>query len=170
MILGIMSDTHGQHRRASLAIATLRARGMNYLIHCGDVGSAAVMEEMAAAGVPCGFVRGNCDDPEIISAAHAAVLGLTMAAPAPLALELDGRSVQVYHGHERAFAALWDKREPLSAGERPAVVLSGHTHVATDQLRGARRFINPGALQRAARYTVALLDLGRDRLEFVEIA
>jgi hypothetical protein len=45
----------------------------------------------------------------------------------------------------------------------------GHTHVVRDERIGQTRVINPGALFRAARYTVALLDMAADRLEIVQV-
>ena len=49
-------------------------------------------------------------------------------------------------------------------------VLHGHTHIAADTCIGSARVINPGALQRAARYTVALLDLEVDELTFLDVS
>jgi predicted phosphodiesterase len=45
----------------------------------------------------------------------------------------------------------------------------GHSHVPSEQRSGRVRIINPGALYRAATKTVALLDLARDRLEFLTL-
>ena len=45
----------------------------------------------------------------------------------------------------------------------------GHTHTALDARRGKTRVINPGALHRAAEYTVALLDTDTDTLTFYPV-
>ena len=48
-------------------------------------------------------------------------------------------------------------------------LLHGHTHQVRDERIGRTRIINPGALQRARRYTVGLLDTESDSLDVLEI-
>ena len=47
--------------------------------------------------------------------------------------------------------------------------MTGHTHIKRDEKIGKTRVINPGALFRIYPYTIALLDVETDRLEFVKI-
>ena len=77
-------------------------------------------------------------------------------------VELAGRRVGVVHGHLGS-----DVRRALAA--RPDYLLSGHSHVASDRVIGGVRRINPGALHRAAEYTVALLDLGTGEARFLVV-
>jgi predicted phosphodiesterase len=65
-----------------------------------------------------------------------------------------------------------DDREAYVAALQasPAYLCHGHTHCVTDQRIGGTRIINPGALQRAAQYSVALLDTEDDTLSFYPIA
>jgi predicted phosphodiesterase len=51
----------------------------------------------------------------------------------------------------------------------PDYLFTGHTHVAHDRYEGKTRLINPGALTRASRFTVALLNLETDELTSLEI-
>jgi predicted phosphodiesterase len=74
-------------------------------------------------------------------------------------LDLDGKTVLVFHGHERGFA-----RAVRSAGAD--YVLCGHTHRADDVRVGRTRVINPGALSRARPPSVAVLDTAVDDLTF----
>jgi len=53
--------------------------------------------------------------------------------------------------------------------DQPNYVLSGHSHLACDQMVQGVRRINPGALHRADAYTVAVLDLQSDALRFLEV-
>jgi predicted phosphodiesterase len=53
--------------------------------------------------------------------------------------------------------------------ERPDYLFSGHTHKALDIHRGPTRCINPGALHRAATWTVALLEGANGRLETLQV-
>lgn len=171
MILGILSDTHGQRRRAAAAIRLLRAAGATALVHCGDVGDAEVLEELA--GLPGWIMPGNTDFADIRLAAHAEALGLVVATTVPLRLRLADRGLAVFHGHEPQFARLVD--ETLTAGALPAdyadcqYILHGHTHIASVTPLGTARLVNPGALQRAPRHTVATLDLARDVVEFLRV-
>jgi predicted phosphodiesterase len=60
-----------------------------------------------------------------------------------------------------------DIRRLLAA--QPDYLLSGHSHIASDARTGPTRRINPGALHRAAEFTVALLDLEEDILRFLAV-
>jgi predicted phosphodiesterase len=77
-------------------------------------------------------------------------------------IEVEGRTIAVTHG---------DSGREISrlADANPDYFLSGHTHHAADELRGKTRWINPGALHRANPWTVAVLDLATDHLEFLTI-
>src|ERR1041384_6645630 len=103
MILGLLSDTHGQPERAARAIALLREKGASAFIHCGDVCSEGVLD--ALAGLQAWVVWGNCDLPEALRH-YAASLGLPTPTGIPLRLRLDDKRIAVFHGHEREFTAV----------------------------------------------------------------
>jgi putative phosphoesterase len=168
VILGILSDTHGQAQRTASAVRLLHRLGAEALIHCGDVGGEDVLEQLA--GQRAWIVCGNTDCPDEALVHYAESLGLVVTHAGPLRLELDGRALAVFHGHEARFVRLVNR--VLDTGAIPAdfgrcdYVLHGHTHVARDERLGPLRVINPGALQRAPVHTVATLDLRADRVEF----
>lgn len=166
MILGLLSDTHGFAQRTANAVEVLMHCGAEALVHCGDVGSTGVLD--ALAGTRAWIVRGNTDylDGEI--ARYAELLGLHFARETPLRLELAGRRLVVFHGHEPEFGRLFngDEEDARTALGRCDYLLHGHTHVAADTRIGRLRIINPGALHRAGVYTVATLDIARDELRF----
>lgn len=60
MIVGIMSDSHGDAAATARAVALLKSLGAEHYIHCGDVCGENVLAEMA--GYAFTFVWGNCDD------------------------------------------------------------------------------------------------------------
>ncbi len=134
--------------------------GVSHVIHCGDIGSPDVFDEMI--GRPCTFVWGNMDFPDDGLLAYAQSLGLPIPDEVPVRLELDGKRFAVFHGHEPGFDAAILRLEV-------DYFLHGHTHVACDERRSGKRVINPGALHRAARKTVATLDTKKDQLTFHEI-
>src|SRR5258708_27483383 len=61
MRIGVVSDTHGQVRHTQNAVRTLESRDVELVLHCGDIGSAAIVELFAPW--PTNFVFGNVDDP-----------------------------------------------------------------------------------------------------------
>ena len=155
-----MSDTHGRHLAARAAMALFQRRGAGHVIHCGDVGGIAVFDELLS--LPCAFVWGNTDEPDRSTLAYLEGAGLRAPSEPPARLTLDGKSIAVFHGHERAFAST------IRAGGFD-YLLHGHSHEARDERIGAMRIINPGALQRARVKTVATLDTATDELTFHEI-
>lgn len=170
MLLGILSDTHGHVGRTASAVSILRTLGAGEFVHCGDVGGEPILELLAGTGA--WFVWGNTDhpDPGLVAAARA--LGLKPPGESPVRFELDGRRFAVFHGHEPDFEQLagWIRQERADRlAERlrgTDYVLFGHTHEASDLRVGGARFINPGALKRAAVPSVATLDPASDDLRF----
>jgi len=157
MLLGILSDSHGRADTTRLAVKSLTERGAESLIHLGDVGSEAVLEELV--GYPARIVFGNCDWNDRELGRYAEILGFTVDHPRGT-MEIGGKRIAFTHGHlpDLMQRALDDDVDYL---------LHGHTHEWRDEMVGATRVINPGALFRAARYTAALLDPIRDRLDMV---
>lgn len=169
MILGLLSDTHGQAQRAARAIELLKSQGASTFIHCGDVCGEGVLAVLA--GEPAWFVWGNCDVAEAGLGTMAAQIGLSLPRDVPLQLELAGKQVAVFHGHEPEFAPAYVRLAGEEVNVPPAFarfdyIFYGHTHQKNDQRWGHLRLINPGALHRARPYTVATLDLASDKLEY----
>ncbi len=159
MRIGIMSDSHGDAPITRKAVALLGRQGAEKLIHCGDICSVSVLDELA--GHDCVFVWGNCDQADGAMRAYLRRVGLAWP-EAPLRLTIDGKQIAVCHGHEFGFQSLLDD---------PSLdyVFHGHTHVMKDSRTGASRVINPGALYRASPHSVAVLDLESDDLTFFEV-
>ncbi len=157
MLIGILSDTHGRHLTVRRAMALFDKLGVDRIIHCGDVGGTDVFDEMV--GRTCHFVWGNMDHPDGGLTAYLKTVGIRPPDAVPLRLTLDGKTFAVFHGHERGFHRAIDTLEV-------DYVLHGHTHTATDVSQNGRRIINPGALHRARRKTVATLETKSDTLAF----
>jgi len=161
-LLGILSDTHGDAERARRAVELLRARGAARIIHLGDVGSESVLDHLV--GLDAVVVFGNCDDTRGLLR-YAEFLGIAVAHPAAI-IEVKGgaRAVRIglTHGHlideiDRLFRAKVD------------ILLHGHTHVVRDEVIGATRVMNPGALHRADRRTAMLLDPETGVAEWIDV-
>ncbi len=162
--IGLLSDSHGQAQRTHSAVQTLVKAGAEILIHLGDINSTTVLDSLALdldeAGElkpPVEVVLGNTDwnSAELIN--HAQHLGIG-ANEVEGRLQLSGKTIVFQHGHhyEKYHAAIQEKVDFL---------FHGHTHTQIDEYVERTRVINPGALQRAREYTVALLDLETLALE-----
>ena len=175
LLVGILSDSHGRHLAVRQAMELFDKLGVSHVIHCGDVGSQEVFDEMI--GRPLNFVWGNMDFPNDTGLlTYAQSLGLAIPQEVPVRIDLDAKRFAVFHGHEPGFnTAIQAARESCSPRSSRASVLTvdyilhGHTHAAGDEKLNGKRVINPGALHRAARKTVATLDTETDQLTFHEI-
>lgn len=160
MLLGILSDTHDRLARTEAAINLLKAEGAETLIHCGDLTGPAIVT--ACAVLPLWFVLGNNDADTVRSLEKAAEAAGATCLKWGGEITLAGRRIAVAHGHVTG-----DLR-PLLA-RKPEFLLTGHTHQVRDTSDGVTRRINPGALHRASRFTVALLDLKSDALRILDV-
>ncbi len=118
MVVGVISDTHGQ---LSPRVKTL-LQGSDHIVHAGDIGSERVLEELRAIA-PVTAVRGNCD-----TEAWARAL--------PVRAELELGGVRIVVGHIAA---------ALRVAFDSQVVITGHSHMAALQWRGAVLHLNPGS-------------------------
>lgn len=165
MMLGILSDTHGQTTCAARALALLRRLGASSFVHCGDIGSYGVLDELAA--VRARFVWGNTDEHDLASLRrYADRIGLSPPGAPPLRFEFEGRAIEVYHGHEPEFESRIREAEKGAGTGLPDIIFYGHTHRALDRTIGRVRFVNPGALHRARTYTVATYDPVLNAVEY----
>ena len=121
MLIGVISDTHGLLRPE--AVAALR--GVEHILHAGDVGDSAILDALREIA-PVTAIRGNVD-----------VSGACAELPATDVVELGGRLFYLVHSvHDLDV-------NPVAAGI--AMVVSGHSHKASVQVRDGVIFFNPGS-------------------------
>jgi len=150
MRLGIVSDTHGHVEHTRGAVRMLASLEVDRVLHCGDVGSAAVVELFAPW--PTDFVFGNCDADRRGLAAAIAAAGKTCHGEFG-ALELAGKRIALLHSDDRRRF-----QQTLRSGEWD-LVCYGHTHVAAIEHYGPTLVLNPGALYRANPHSLAIVEL-----------
>ncbi len=158
MRVGIISDTHDWVQRTAGAVALLKAEGAEVLLHCGDLTTPEIVH--ACGLIPAYFVFGNCDDPQALQESMASTGAQCLGWSGTISL--GGRQFAITHSH------LQGEIDRLALAE-PEFLLYGHSHRASDVQDGPTRWINPGALDRVSRCTVALLDLKDDSLRFLEV-
>lgn len=123
MRIGLISDTHGLVR-SEVAAAF---RGVERILHAGDVGSREVLVELACIA-PVEAVRGNVD-----------VFDLRLAPT--LIRNIDGVSILVTHGSEVGSPT----PEKLAARYDADLIVFGHTHRPIVRRVGNTLVVNPGA-------------------------
>lgn len=159
MLIGILSDSHGHADTTALAVAILKERGAEILLHLGDIGNEQVIDELV--GCNARIVFGNCDWDWQALNRYAQLVGVVVEHPMGI-YEADGKRIAFTHGH---LAVEMTK----ALKNQVDYLLHGHTHETSDRRQGKTRIINPGALFRASRYTTAVLDPLVDELNFIDI-
>jgi hypothetical protein len=159
MRVGVLSDTHGRLPIAKEAMKILTGARCGYFIHCGDVGGTDILDLLA--GLESAFVFGNTDYERDEMERYATSIGVRCLKGGGV-VEIGGKKLAVTHGDDA------EMLRELLAG-KPDYLFTGHTHVAKDVRQGKTRWINPGALHRAAVKSAAVLDLEKDSLEFLEV-
>jgi putative phosphoesterase len=120
-IIAVISDTHGLIRPEALAAL----RGSDYIIHAGDIGEAAILEELGEIA-PVTAIRGNVDRD-----------AWAKTIPATDVLELQGVSIYILHNLSEL------DLKPEVAGF--SVVVYGHSHAAKQETKNGVLYFNPGS-------------------------
>lgn len=150
MRIGIISDTHSRYETVDKVVALLEEHGVDFVVHCGDIEDAGVVERLR--GFPTHFVFGNCDSDRDDLRRAVQLHGLTLHEPFGN-LELEGCKIAFLHGDDKLLM-----RDVENSGYFD-FLFYGHTHQAKEHRTGPTRVINPGALHRARPRTFVVLDL-----------
>jgi len=150
MRIGVVSDTHGHMKSTESAVRLLAGQNVALVLHCGDIGSAAIVSQFSAW--PTHFVFGNVDhDEEALDRAIEEAGQTNHRRFGTLAL--DNREIAFLHSDDRELF------EETIESNRWDVVCYGHTHVAEQHRVGRTLVLNPGALFRANPRSFAVVDL-----------
>jgi putative phosphoesterase len=158
--LGVISDTHGHVELTRPAVRMLESLDVDAVLHCGDIGSMAVVELFAPW--PTHFVFGNCDENTQAFATAINKAGQTCHGLFG-DLEFDGLKVALLHSHERNRF-----REAIDGGKY-RLVCYGHTHVAAIDQRDGTVVLNPGAIYRASPHSLAVVDLPKVEATIIDL-
>jgi len=163
MRIGIISDSHGNDTALREALQILEERKVRTIIHCGDIGTLRSLEVLGAATATIYYVTGNVDHSLPDIEMRARENNIHFAWEVVLAEIGEQFILAATHGDDQQTLG------GLIMSQRFPYVCHGHSHHQRDERIGATRVINPGALQRARKHTIAILDTDRDDLEFIEV-
>ena len=121
MLIGVLSDTHGLLRPELLPALA----GVDHILHAGDVGDPTILNTLSRIA-PVTAIRGNVDT-------H----GPNSLLPATEAIELAGCLIYLLHSLDDL------DLNPKAAGI--GVVLYGHSHKPSIELRNGVLYLNPGS-------------------------
>ncbi|MCR4438281.1 MAG: YfcE family phosphodiesterase [bacterium] len=155
MRLGLIADTHGcLHPSVPGLLA-----GVDLILHAGDIGSSAVLEELAKVA-PVQAVASNMDRPP-----------LSAMQPPWRVVKAEETTIVLVH-RPPSLPWLWElaKQEGL---DEIGVVVHGHTHCRRCEKRHGILFVNPGAAGgQGSASSVAVLTIKQGeapRVEFYEL-
>jgi hypothetical protein len=138
MIIGIISDSHNNLMNLKKAINILTQKGMDILIHCGDLCSAYMVEELSKSGVMTYLAYGNMDKP----------LGLKLECEKFDNVNYSGEIGKIrVDGMDFSFCHYPHSAKKLAEKGIFKAVFHGHTHIKAQQTVGPTLLLNPGEIK-----------------------
>ena len=161
MLIGIMSDSHDNIWNLAKALQKMKIRGVDAILHCGDLASPFIVEHLDSENVPVHIVFGNVADryltEKMVEKARNVTLHGDMAE-----LKMDNKKIAMVHDPEFGKA--------LAKTKRYDIVFYGHTHIFKQEKVGKTLLVNPGEIMgRKAVPTFAIYNTENDTVEFIEI-
>jgi putative phosphoesterase len=156
MLIAIVSDTHmpkGDRRIPDACLERIRAADL--LLHCGDVSTSAVLDELAAIGPPLMAVHGNVESDEV----HKQL-------PEQRIVDAGGARIGMVHDGGPARGRL---RRLKRRFENVDAVVFGHSHIPLHEEEGSFQIFNPGSpteRRRAPHHTMGIARVKDGRVEF----
>ncbi len=156
--IGLISDTHDNVPNVMKAVEVFKKKRVDFVIHSGDIIAPVTINFFK--GIKAKFIKGNCDgDIENIKKI-AEEQGSEYLGEAGT-LSIDGKHIFVTHKPDDA--------EQAAKSGRYSYVIHGHTHQKRDDKIGIARIINPGGHYWGGSETIAILDLEKDKIEFISL-
>ncbi len=150
MIIGVISDTHGDLRRVDECLSLMQ--GAELLLHAGDFYEDAQKIGLGA-GLKVVAVTGNCD--------------YMVKGPSEEMVAVGAKRIYLTHGHlyrvKHDISLLVQRSKALGVD----VTVFGHTHYPTVFKRDGMLFVNPGSPHspRGGGPSCAVLDVSRSGIK-----
>lgn len=166
MLVGVISDTHGNEEGLKDAIAYLNSRHVDLVIHCGDWTSPDMVDLCKMLHCPVVSVLGNCDLDKRRFRAKEDELEITFFEDVGFIL-LGEHNAGIYHGHDT------QKLKDMVASGEYDVVFTGHTHCPqifeSGNMTGNTLLVNPGSLKAYSPNSFALYDSKTNKAKIVHL-
>jgi predicted phosphodiesterase len=187
MKLGVTSDTHDDRANAfPHIIKELKARGVEAIIHCGDIIADHINPELFGnLPVFCALVRGQKEKPEFDNLLKNPPAGWTFTLPGIPGIPGEERSriitvgdTKCYAGHQRSFDFLFSAETAFSKTldslrkdfDGLRWVFAGHSHQQTFFKTLLVTYVNPGAVEGSfSGYEFATVDTDTGEVVFCRI-
>jgi putative phosphoesterase len=157
MIIGVMSDSHDNLPLVEKAVALFVRRGVEHILHAGDIVAPFSLMPIIESGIPFQGVLGNNDGevPLLLERSKGAIQ------PAPRRLVVDDKQILLQHFHHFV--------EEIALSGKFDVVVYGHTHEVDNRVLGKTLLLNPGECcgLLTGKPSVALLDTDAIEAEIV---
>jgi putative phosphoesterase len=148
-VLGVVSNSDGRAESVSAALEVFAASGVEFVLHCGDVGGRHVLDALAL--VDSAFVWGDRDRDRMGLLRYAQSIGVGCFGMLG-ELQIGEKKLVIVHGDERKIV------KKLIDEQQYDYVLCGHDSWAEDRTVGRTRVINPGALYGASAKSAVVLE------------
>ena len=160
MYLAVISDTHSRLDQIPKALNLFESFEVAHVIHCGDIADPSAIRLFKDFRTY--FVFGNCDHDRNALRAAISEIGATCCEDFGQ-LEIEDQKIAFLHGDDASRL----RRE--SASGTHDYLFHGHSHQPGHHRQGPTLILNPGALHRASRHTIAILDPTTARFEILPI-
>ncbi len=160
MRIGVISDTHDKVEQTRPAIDVFAAEGVERIIHCGDIGSRFVVELFDRWETH--FVFGNTDYEQRALRECMELVGHVCHGRYGEVTWAD-RRIAFLHGDD---FRQW--QQTIASGKFD-LVCSGHTHQKSVETIGSTVVLNPGAIERVAVPSVAIVDLSAMTVRHIDV-
>lgn len=158
MKIGVLSDSHSKLDFIYRAISLFRNQDIGILIHCGDLDTPNILEELAV--FPRVYVvKGN--DDKLVEEYKKISCELGIKFYKDYAdLNIEGKTIAVLHGDN------YERYGSLITSGQYNYILYGHTHQPTHNKYKSTNLVNPGSWNTKK---VAIIDLEKDSVEHFNI-
>ena len=167
--IGIVSDSHDNLPAVEAALKELKKRGVECLVHAGDIIAPFTLRKFLDSGVEFYGVFGN-NDGELLVLSKIARESGALLAHQPLMVEIEGLRAVVLHG-----AGGMEETEKLvtalAESGRFDVVIYGHTHEIDVRNVSGCIVVNPGEVcgYLSGKRTVVILETESKKVEIIEV-
>lgn len=136
MLIGVVSDTHNNHKNIGFIISIFNDEGVDLVIHTGDITHANSLDKFADLKCEICGVFGNNDKNEIELIKFVEENSLKFYEP-PYIIKKENRKIAIFHEPD-CIDAFLSKNEDID------IVLHGHTHRYRKEFLGQTLIYNPG--------------------------